>query len=117
MRAELTRQAIAEVKPPKESQQKEQPNGRRQLIALASSWCGMPYRDNGRADDHRFFASPSASNVEHMERSASVLGDYVFFFKFSATAARMSFLKAASLILSPSWISMARRTVPGCVKR
>ena len=34
------------------------------------------------------------------------------FAAFSATAARMSAFSAFSLILSPSWISMARRTLP-----
>src|SRR5262249_2385348 len=34
------------------------------------------------------------------------------FRSFSATAARMSALNARSLIMSPSWISMARRVLP-----
>jgi hypothetical protein len=35
-----------------------------------------------------------------------------YFLRFKATASRMSFLNASSLILSPSWMSMARLTVP-----
>src|SRR5579883_1165357 len=39
-------------------------------------------------------------------------GFALFLARFSATAAEISSFKAASLIFSPSWISMARRTFP-----
>ena len=82
---------------------------------LSHSRCAKKYHRVSRRqlEDHRGFARERGQcRAHYVVAKITIRASLAYSLMFSATAARMSALNALSSILSPSWKSMARLTLP-----